>query len=577
MYGFPDVTLNGSQSPDSGRGIASGGRIDGNRAVHLLLQVSLSLIVSLFPLSSARAQAPTPTPPTVETPGAPPAPTVSPWTCGLPGSGCRIVCAEPTPTPTSVWSRWTPFPTWTPVVGPTRTPTATVTPTPTLTPTPTPTPVPQWRLDIVLQQMSSSANLADYGASLGTYYFSDLKDIELYGQYWINAPVGREGGFRVWANLYWLGTGVTPTVRITVTMGTGPYEVENFRCPVTGSGYSMYLSPGHTEGEVGPRNFWGWSFSICPDFPFWLYSYYYQSSKSFWTDFSPTVSGIEYYANSMRHSGWWYLRISDVSYPKPSPTPSPTPFATPTPTPTPDPSLPRWRVRFDALPGASCRLGNTPMPCSPDWVAVSPGVVVLSFSGAGSGAIWVENGAYVEKNVSVLASLGGDAPSVCIPSGCYPASSFGPWSVEVSAGAQVRAVYVSQAGATGSEVANAFVDLTGGGGGGGGGGPSPTPTPFSWPGCDNLPPGCRCVFEPPSIVPVPSVSCLWFPPSVDLSAIGLGRTPALRVCFQKYSISLPQLDFLMDRVGIPLRSGDFLNMLTVAAGFYIAIRLVRRG
>jgi hypothetical protein len=219
-----------------------------------------------------------------------------------------------------------------------------------------------------------------------------------------------------------------------------------------------------------------------------------------------------------------------------------------------------------------------PMPCSPDWVAVSPGVVALLFQGAGSGAIWVENGALVDKDVSVRASLGGDAPSVCIPSGCYPASSFGPWTVQVPAGAQVRAVYVSQAGATGSEVANAFVDLTGGGGGGGGGGgPSPTPTPFSWPGCDNLPPGCRCVFDPPKITPVPSVSCLWFPPSVDLSPIGLGRTPALRVCFQKYSISLPQLDFLMDRAGLPIRSGDFLNMLTVAAGFYIAIRLVRRG
>jgi len=37
------------------------------------------------------------------------------------------------------------------------------------------------------------------------------------------------------------------------------------------------------------------------------------------------------------------------------------------------------------------------------------------------------------------------------------------------------------------------------------------------------------------------------------------------------------LDFLLDRAGVPIRSSDFLNMLTVAAGFYIAIRLVRRG
>jgi hypothetical protein len=131
---------------------------------------------------------------------------------------------------------------------------------------------------------------------------------------------------------------VTPTVRITVTMGTGPYEYESFRCPVTGAGSAMYLSPGHTDGEMGPRNFWKWDYSGCPDFQFLLYSYYYQSSKAFWTDERPVVAGIEYYANTMRHSGWWYLRISDVSYPKPSSTPSPTPLATPAPTLTPTPT-----------------------------------------------------------------------------------------------------------------------------------------------------------------------------------------------------------------------------------------------
>jgi hypothetical protein len=382
----------------------------------------------------------------------------------------------------------------------------------------------------------------------------------------------------VWANLYWLGSGVTPTIDIKVTMGTGPHEAENFRCPVTGSGGALYLSPGHHSGETGPRGFWEWPYQLCPSFELRLFSYYYQSSKR-WQDSSHVVAGIEYVANSARFEGWWYLRISDVSYPKPSQTPSPQ--GTPTPTPTPDSALPRWRVRFDAPESASCRLGNLPMPCSPDWVSISPGVVNLSFQGAGSGAIWVENGALVEKNVSVRASLFGGAPSVCIPSGCYPASSFGPWSVSVPAGAQARAVYVSQAGATGSELANAFVDLSRGLREDDGGGHSPTPTPlappFSFPGCDNLPTGCRCVFDPPSIVPVPSVSCLWFPPPVDLSAIGLGRTPALRVCFQKYTVSLPQLDFLLDRAGLPIQSSDFLNMLTVAAGFYIAIRLIRRG
>jgi len=484
MHGFPDAPVRGPQSLDPGRRVAGRRRLDGNRSVYLFLQVSLSLIVLFIHPASAWAQVPTPTPPTVETPGAPPAPTVSPWTCGLPGSGCRVVCAEPTPTATSVWSRWTPFPTWTPAAGLTRTPTATVTPTPTLTPSPTPTPVPLWRLEIGIQELDV-ANLADYGASIGNYYFSDLRDIELYGQYWINAPRGRSGNFRLWAHLFWVGGGVTPTVRITVTVGTGPYDYENFACPVSGSGGVMYLSPGHDSGETGPREFWRWNYQICPSFDLTVFSYYFQSSKGY-SQGSFAIAGFEYGAASMRHSGWWYIKISDVSYPKPSATPTPTPVATPTPTPTPDPALLRWRVRFDAPAGASCRLGNTPMPCSADWVAVSPGVVNLSFQGAGSGAIWVENGALVDKNVSVRAALGGDAPSVCIPSGCYPASSFGPWSVQVPAGGQIRAVYVSQAGATGTEVANAFVDLTGGGGGGGGGGgPSPTPTPFSWLGCDS--------------------------------------------------------------------------------------------
>jgi hypothetical protein len=189
-----------------------------------------------------------------------------------------------------------------------------------------------------LQQLSGSTNLASYGASLGSFYFADLRDIEVYGEYWINAPRGKEGGFRVWANLYWLGAGITPTVRITVTVGTGPYEYENFSCPVTGGGSSMYLSPGHNAGETGPRIFWKWNYSTCPSFPFVLYSYYYQSSKTFLTGSEPVVAGIEYYAASMRHSGWWYFKVADVSHPKPVATPTPTPAVTPTPVPTPSPT-----------------------------------------------------------------------------------------------------------------------------------------------------------------------------------------------------------------------------------------------
>jgi hypothetical protein len=513
-------------------------------------------------LASARAQAPTPTPPTVETPGAPPAPTISPWTCGLPGSGCRVVCAEPSPTPTSVWSRWAPFPTWTPS-GATRTPTVTVTPTPTPAVTPTPTPVPVWRVRVWNRIEANRHGQFRFGATEYDFYVSSLDDVEVYGSFNVDASYPDEAGKgTIFLDVIYVGTAITPSQGITLTVGTGPYDYQRFAmwAPVTaGDGLGEFWSYGALDGSFRLRHYW----------------------RTFVFNYPPasgaTVASLSYEANNAIVSGWYYFKVSTGPAQVPLATPTPTPAVTPTPTPTPDPALPRWRVRFDAPAGASCRLGDTPMPCSPDWVAVSPGVVALSFQGAGSGAIWVENGALVDKNVSVRASLGGDAPSVCIPGGCYPASSFGPWSVHVPAGSQIRAVYVSQAGAAGSEVANAFVDLGGGGGGGGGGGPSPTPTPFAWPGCDNLPPGCRCVFEPPRIVPVPSISCLWFPPSVDLSAIGLGRTPALRVCFQKYSISLPQLDFMLDRAGLPIRSSDFLNMLTVAAGFYIAIRLVRRG
>jgi hypothetical protein len=364
---------------------------------------------------------------------------------------------------------------------------------------------------------------------------------------------------------------VSPTTQLTFTVGMGYYEFRDRYC--SGFGGSSFRIGTEDFGAPAEQPYAERGLVLCWEEDLYqpvVYQYYLTRVDSAFALAASTTRA--------RIVGWWYVRVEDVETQPHPPTPTSALTPTPTPTPTPDPGRPSWRVRFDAPTGASCRLGNMPMPCSPDWVAVSPGVVALSFRGAGSGAIWVENGALVEKSVSVRASLGGDAPSVCIPAGCYPASSFGPWSVQAPAGSQIRAVYISQAGATGSELANAFVDLTGGGGGGGdGGGPSPTPTPMSWPGCDDLPPGCRCVFEPPRIIPVPSVSCLWFPPPVDLSAIGLGRTPALRVCFQKYSISLPQLDFMLDRAGLPVRSTDFLNMLTVAAGFYIAIRLVRRG
>jgi hypothetical protein len=226
------------------------------------------------------------------------------------------------------------FPTFTPHPWfATTTPVATPAHDSTVTPTPTATPTQQnWRLDIVLEQAPGSDNLGDYGSSLGSYYFNDLSDIDVHGRYWISAPSGSEGGFRVSANLYWMGSGVTPTVRLTVTVGTGPYEAENFRCFITGAGSAIYLSPGHVSGEMGPRVYWEWRYDVCPNFPFVVYSYHYQSSKSFWTDSSPVLAKLEYYANSMRHSGWFRFMVSDVSYEKPVATPTPSQELTPTPT-----------------------------------------------------------------------------------------------------------------------------------------------------------------------------------------------------------------------------------------------------
>jgi hypothetical protein len=302
----------------------------------------------------AMAQEPTPTatPAPIWTPG--PTPSATWYDCGAvpewwglrtPSPRWFTLCGHcrgvwPTQTP-----RFFPSPTSHPYFATTTPITVSfpaVTPTPSGTPFPTPTPDHSsvWRIDIVLDQFSVDG-LSDYGATIGSYYFSSIDDVHVSGAYWISAQSGAEGGFRVVAQLYWLGPGVTPTLQINVTVGTGPYDFEDFRCLsglLTGAGSATYLSPGHISGDIGPLTFWDFPLALCPYTQFRLYSYYYQSSKAFFSDNSQVVAAIEYYAAHMRHSGFFEIRISSDSVHRPHVTPTPGRHGFTDPTPTPAPS-----------------------------------------------------------------------------------------------------------------------------------------------------------------------------------------------------------------------------------------------
>jgi len=514
----------------------------------------------------AAAQAPTPTPPSVEDPGAPTPPAGGGFICMPPA--CRVVCTEPTPTWTPIWRPGTPVPTWTPSF------TSTATPVPTLTPAFTPTPTPEPSGEYVLRIITTTNVYGgEVWASAGEYMLEYLTStLEIWGT-WGGYHIPGQGAANV-VNIYididsWNSPNVAD-INLGLVVGLGFWEAEDLGClssNIAGGGYAGWNPSLVRSGDGGGR-FWDSPISSCPR-QWRVFRYYFSNIQG--TGGHGRMGRIEIQISSARMIGWYYICLNCSSTPPPTPAPSLSP--TPTPTPTPDPAAPAWRVRFEAPAGAGCRLGSLPIPCSADWMAVSPGVVSLSFSGSGAGAIWVENGSAVGKTVGLRASLAGVPAEVCTPAGCYPANSFSS-STTVPAGNQVRAIYISQGGATGEEQANAFVDLSGGGEHNGGT-PAPTPTPIG-----GLPPGCRYEFAPPSVTPIPSISCLWFPPSVDLSWLGIGRTPALRICFQRYVLSVPLLDFMLSQIGlggVTLSFQSFVTALTIATAFYALIRLVRRG
>jgi len=446
-------------------------------------------------------------------------------------------------------------PTWTPPF------TSTVTPTPTSTPAFTPTPTPEPSAFITITDSSRfPGSLPYFGLPAEGVSYGVHEGWELWGTFDVFDHAG--GGVKVMID-------VRSDRVLTFTVGIGYWEFTDKYC--SGIWGSSFRLGAEDFGGPGGYVYAERGLVLCWDEELYqatVYQHYLTRADS---AFALAVS-----TTRARVVGWWYIRVEGVSTSPYPPTPAPSPSPTITPTPTPDPAAPAWRVRFEAPAGAECRLGSLPVPCSEDWMAVSPGVVSLSFSGSGAGAIWVENGSAVGKTVGLRASLSGVPAEVCTPGGCYPANSLSS-STTVPAGAQVRAIYVSQGGVTGEEPANAFVDLSGGGGGDEGEAPRPTPTPTPIGG---LPPGCRYEFAPPSVTPIPSISCLWFPPPVDLSWLGIGRTPALRVCFQRYTLSIPLLDFILSQVGlggVTLSFQSFVSALTIATAFYALIRIVRRG
>lgn len=588
MHGLPRC---GDQSAQSAGPAGRDSRARYHWALHLLRALLVSL-TSLLLVSSAEAQVPTPTPPVVPTPGSAPVPTPAPIQCGWPGSGCRVVCEEPTPTP-AFGPTWTPLPMGTPTLTPTVTP----------TPSPTPTPRPVLTESFAIRLVVVTAGAATYNIDISsaepvwgpvsgmcgsyacdTYYIpiSVTSPVNVFVRYNSSAfhwP-------RVSASLVWarydvsLGWQLVRRSPVSVQVSTAFWDT---RTVLTASNCDRFSLPVNWVPDAQqslltrvwyhqPGNpVYCWSDPMFESLP---YDVYGQASRS-WVLSIPSYdyfdkSLFQYNpdaSNPRASSGNMAFAFSLSSYVPYPPTPTPTPVPSPTPTPTPGPL---WSVRFDVPAGASCTLGGDPVPCSSSWMSVSPALVGASWSGGGTGSIWVWNQGAARGSISVRASTSGVNPQACVPGGCYPASSFS-WSLSVDPGQPVQAIQLSYTSPSGGDVGNVFVDLRGGGGGGGGN-VSPTPTPTRWvfPGCENLPAGCRCVFDPPKIEPVPLVDCLWLLPPVDVP--GLGRTPSLRVCFQRYVVRFPWFQLI---TGVDLN--DVLGVLSVIAGFYVVFRVVIRG
>lgn len=564
--------------------------------------VLLASLLLILPGGVAQAQAPTPTPPATPEipPASPPPPRATRVPCGLPGSGCRIVCGGQTPTPTWPYPTWTPLARWTPTITPTVTP----------SPTPTPTPRPVLTRSIVFEWVmvypmgSVSIDGYDVQGQYGPVVVGDWVSgfsvlnpdcgfcapgyfrIQVPVSYTLSAYAGGWVSFSS-SNFGW------PRAALYVYEGVwneslGRWDINNangvsisasgsvyhFRraLSVAGNCHPFLIRAGSSEDRAWYHQ---------PGNPLYCYNHRYaeslpielsvqgSGSGSFVQDGFAALRVVGAYADSSNIAaadGLLSFGASLGGYVAPAPTPTPTPVATPTPTPAPRAA---WRVWFNVQGDAQCWVGNSQVPCGSTVSGLQDGASVsIRVRGLGSGEVWVENVGNADGRIAVNASIGG-AGQVCVPGGCYPANSFSD-SYSWPAGHSDRAVGIQQSVApSGQELAVASVVL---GASGGGGGSSPTPTPpSSWPGCGDLPPGCRCVMDPPRIEPIPSVDCFWLIPSIQVP--GLGDTPGLKICFVAHRVVLPP--FIEELLPFDLQA--IIGVLAILAAYYILFKIVSAG
>lgn len=568
-----------------------------------LLFVSSFLV--FVPGGAVGAQAPTPTPPATPEipPTSPPPPRSTRVPCGLPGSGCRIVCEGQTPTPT-----W-PYPTWTPLPRGTPTLTPTVTPSPTPTPTPRPELTKSIVFEFVVYYPVGSVMVRNYDV-VGEYGPVVVGD-------WVNDQGAMNPGCGLRCNAAYFRIQVPVSYTAAYAGGWVSFDSSLFHWPrsvlyvyegvwdASGGRWRVNNAQGVSVQATGSLHHFRRALTVggnCHSFtirvagaedkawyhqpgsPVYCWDYRYQESPPIplmvegsrgdsgvlWGYATiPVVDGFADSSGEALADGLFSFGARLGSYSVPVPTPTPTPAASPTPTRSPR-SV--WRVWFSNVQGdAQCWVGSSQVPCGSVVSGLQNGASAsVRIRGLGSGEIWVENVGDADGVVSVSASIGG-AGQVCVPPGCYPANSFSgsyPWSV----GRADRAVGIQQSVApSGQELAVASVVLgsAAAGGDGGGGSVSPTPTTSVWPGCENLPPGCRCVMDSPRIEPVPSVvDCFWLIPSIQVP--GLGNTPGLKACFVMHRVVLPPF---VDEL-LPYDLSTILAVLAILAAYYILFKVV---
>jgi hypothetical protein len=186
-----------------------------------------------------------------------------------------------------------------------------------------------WRIRVWYYIFSNRHGTFKFSATVNEIYVSSLDGVELYGQFAMDASYPDEAGqARLGLDVNYVGPGITPTLRITITAGTGPYSYERFH----------NWAPARAWDVLG--SFWSYD-AMSGAFNL---RYYYRTFVFAYPPASgAAVHSFGYEANNARLSGWYYYAISTGPSrnpgvtPTPAPTPTPTPVVTPTSTPGPTP------------------------------------------------------------------------------------------------------------------------------------------------------------------------------------------------------------------------------------------------